>query len=232
MSGSTEASKPTIVVHHLEDSRSQRILWLLEELEVPYEVKKYKRTPQRLAPKELLDVHPLGKSPVITDGDVTLAESGAIVEYLIAKHGGANPKVNESGWVDNLYCAYSLRGRLVTTCPRPPTSFRLIPQRSPALIRPLVKRIFTKLDETLNAPELERHGKLIESHLEKTQGWFAGGEHPTSADYMMSFTLEILLNRAPEFAGSNVKEYVKRIQDRPAYKRALEKGGEYAYLIK
>ncbi|KAG8778017.1 hypothetical protein FRC12_025227 [Ceratobasidium sp. 428] len=98
----TESQK--IIVHHLNNSRSQRILWLLEELEVPYEIKRYERTEDMLAPKELRDVHPLGLSPVITDGKVVLAESGAIVEYLIGKYGAGRFNPPESGYVDNLYC--------------------------------------------------------------------------------------------------------------------------------
>ncbi|KDR67338.1 hypothetical protein GALMADRAFT_258303 [Galerina marginata CBS 339.88] len=227
----TQSKKPTIIVHHLENSRSQRILWLLEELEIPYDLKKYKRTAQRLAPKELLDVHPLGKSPVITDGDVTLAESGAIVEYLITKYGGEKAKVPESGWVDNLYFTHYPEGSVQPILVRR-LLFRLIPQNLPALIRPIAKSIFNNLDQRLNVPELERHGKLIEAHLEKTKGWFAGGDTLTSADYMMGFTLEIFMDRAPEFAGPRIKEYVKQIQDRPAYKKGLEKGGEYVYLLK
>ncbi|KZO89441.1 thioredoxin-like protein, partial [Calocera viscosa TUFC12733] len=96
-----EAAK--LIVHHLDDSRSQRVLWLLEELELPYEIKYYKRLPSRQAPPELKKVHPLGKSPIITDGAVTIAESGAIVEYLLAKYGKGKFVPTEEGWVDNLY---------------------------------------------------------------------------------------------------------------------------------
>ncbi|KAH9485984.1 Glutathione S-transferase 3 [Psilocybe cubensis] len=224
------ASTPTVVVHHLEDSRSQRVLWLLEELNVPYEVKKYKRTPQRLAPKELLDVHPLGKSPVITDGAVTLAESGAIVEYLIKKYGAGKVDVSESGWIDDLYFTHYSEGSVQPLLVRR-LVFRLLPQRVPALIRPIVKNVLTKADSLMNGPDLRKHGDLIEKHLEKNKVWFAGGDNPTASDYMMGFTLEILVNRAPEVAGPKTIEYVRRMQARPAYKRALEKGGEYAYIL-
>jgi len=98
------AQSQGIVLHHLNNSRSQRILWLLEELEIPFEIKRYQRTAQQLAPKELRQVHPLGKSPIITDGPVTLAESGAIVEYLIHKYGKGKAQAPEAGYLDNLYC--------------------------------------------------------------------------------------------------------------------------------
>ncbi|PPQ78830.1 hypothetical protein CVT25_010623 [Psilocybe cyanescens] len=212
-------SKPSVVVvHHLEDARSQRVLWLLEELNVPYEVKKYKRTPQRLAPKELFDVHPLGKSPVITVGALTLAESGAIVEYVIKKYGDGKAEVKESGWVDNLYFTHYAEGSVQPLLVRR-LVFKLLPQRVPALVRPIIKNVMTKADSLMNAPDLKKHGDLIEAHLAKTNLWFAGGENPTSADYMMGFTLEILANRAPEFTGPKTMEYVKRMQARPAYQR-------------
>lgn len=98
------SSAPSIVVHHLRDSRGQRIIWLLEELEVPYEVKVYEHIPPRLAPPEMGKLHPLGKSPIITDGEITLAESGAVVEYLLTKYGKGKGMPSPEGWVDNLYC--------------------------------------------------------------------------------------------------------------------------------
>ncbi|KAJ3507995.1 hypothetical protein NLJ89_g5999 [Agrocybe chaxingu] len=197
------SAKP-VIVHHLENSRSQRILWLLasdspniEELEVPYEVKKYKRAAQRRAPQELLDVHPLGKSPVITDGDITVAESGAIVEYLIHKYGKDKIEVPEAGWLDNVYFTHYPEGSVQPVLVRR-LLFKLIPGNVPALIRPLIRAVFSKVDKKLTLPELKLHGKFIESHLAKTKGWFAGGPNPTSADYMMAFTLEIMIDRAPE----------------------------------
>ncbi|KAG2005047.1 glutathione S-transferase [Coprinopsis cinerea AmutBmut pab1-1] len=228
-----------ITLHHLENSRSQRILWLLEELEVPYTLKVYKRTPEKLAPKDLLEVHPLGKSPVLTDGQgserLVLAESGAIVEYLVNRYGKEKFGVDESSsaWVDNLYWSHYSEGSLQPLLTRR-FIYQIIPTRAPFFIRPMAKGLFTKVDQNLIAPELEKHGKMIESRLEQVAskgGWFAGLAHPTSADFILSFTLEVFVQRAPEYTGKLTKEYVKRVQSREAYKRVLEKGGDYALVF-
>ncbi|TFK62860.1 thioredoxin-like protein [Pluteus cervinus] len=220
-----------VVLHHLEDSRSQRILWLLEELEVPYEIKKYKRTPEKRAPPELLEVNPLGKSPFITDGEVNLGESGAIVEYLIGKYGQGKFDPPENGRLDNLYFTHFAEGSLGPVLTRR-AIFDIVPDHSPALVRPLIRALFQKVDQAVNVPEFRNQGKMIETHLEKSGDWFAGGNSPTSADFLMSFGMETFVLRSPESLGPKSKEYVERIQARPAYKRALEKGGEYAYVVK
>ncbi|KAJ3527636.1 hypothetical protein NMY22_g9714 [Coprinellus aureogranulatus] len=228
-----------IVVHHLEDSRSQRILWLLEELEVPYTIKFYKRDANRRAPPELLQVHPLGKSPVITDGALTLAESGAIVEYLISKYGKDKFGIKDEGsqaWIDNRFFTHYAEGSVQPVLVSR-SVYRIVPSKVPIFIRPIVKGVFKKIDTLVNAPDLERHGKLIESRLvevESKGGWLAGtGEdRPTSADFLMFLTLQIFLTRAPEYAGPKIKAYVKKVQDRPAYKKGLEKGGQFAYEYK
>ncbi|KAG8750585.1 hypothetical protein FRC12_012816, partial [Ceratobasidium sp. 428] len=158
----TESQK--IIVHHLNNSRSQRILWLLEELEVPYEIKRYERTEDMLAPKELRDVHPLGLSPVITDGEIVLAESGAIVgafpsswngndstkahlillEYLIGKYGAGRFNPPESGYVDNLYFTHYTEGTLMPLFVNR-IIFTVAPQRAPFFIRPVMNLIFGML---------------------------------------------------------------------------------------
>ncbi|PPQ99625.1 hypothetical protein CVT24_005203 [Panaeolus cyanescens] len=227
-----------IVVHHLADSRSQRILWLLEELELSYEIKKYERTQQRRAPNELYDIHPLGKSPVITDGDLTIAESGAIVEYLLEKYGTEKNKVKVGTpeWQDNLYFTHYAEGSVQPLLVRK-LMFTMIPENAPVLMQPVLHAVFHKLNSKLTDPELQLHATLIEKHLQKikdtadTKDWFAGGEHPTSADFMMSFTLEVFVRRSPEHVGPLIKAYVKRLQSRPAYKRAVEKGGQSLYLL-
>ncbi|PPQ73125.1 hypothetical protein CVT24_009464 [Panaeolus cyanescens] len=242
MAESQSASKPHIVVHHLENSRSQRILWLLEELELSYEVKKYARNAQRRAPKELYEVHPLGKSPVITDGEQTIAESGAIVEYLIEKYGTEKNKVKVGtpAWQDNLYFTHYPEGSVQPLLVRK-LLFKIIPDNAPALVRPILRVVFNKLNSTLFDGELQTHALFIENHLKKVkentkQGpnsvWFAGGNEPTSADFMMSFTLEVFVQRAPEQATQLMKDYVRSIQSRPAYKRAVETGGDSLYLLK
>ncbi|PIL27642.1 hypothetical protein GSI_10794 [Ganoderma sinense ZZ0214-1] len=223
-----ETPSSKLVVHHLNDSRSQRILWLLEELEVPYDIRDYQRTAERLAPPELKAVHPLGNAPVITDGDLTLAESGAIVEYIIRKYGNGRAQPSESGWVDNTYYTHyseaSLMPMLVNKL-----IFQIIPERSPFFIRPLLRGVFNKVSTLMLDPRLKSHAELIENHLTKTNGFFAGGDEPTSADYMMIFCLEAWASEDKSALGPKTVEYIKRIHARPGYKRALEKGGEYSF---
>jgi len=221
----TESKPQNIIVHHLNNSRSQRLLWLLEELEIPYEIKKYERTTEMRAPPELKKVHPLGKSPIITDGDVTLAESGAIVEYLLLKYPKFQPP--EAGRIDNLYFTHYAEGSLMPVLTNK-FIFSLVPQRAPALMRPLIKPTFSMLNKKLVLPQIKSHCEFIEAHLAKTSsGWFAGGDHPTSADFMMAFPLEWMGSLAPDALGPKTKEYVKRVHERPAYKRGLDKGGKY-----
>ncbi|KAH8116141.1 thioredoxin-like protein [Phellopilus nigrolimitatus] len=215
-----------IIVHHLNNSRSQRILWLLEELEVPYEIKQYKRTPDYTAPDDLKIIHPIGKAPIITDGDTVIAESGAIVEYIIAKYAKEEQKPTKEEWLDNIYFSHYSEGSLMPLLVNK-LMFTLIPQRTPFFIRPIAKLIFGKVLKTLIDPRLAEHKAFIEAHLGRSKtGWFANSEHPTSADYMMFFPLEALNARLPEH-GPKIGKFVKRVHERPAYKRAAEKGGEF-----
>jgi len=221
-------SEHKITVHHLNNSRSQRILWLLEELDIPYEIKKYTRTAEHLAPKEFKEVHPLGKAPVITDGEVTLAESGAIVEYLISKYGD-KLKPSEKGYLDNLYFTHYAEGSLMPLLVNK-LIFSLIPKRSPFLIRPIANVLFSGVTKAWLDPQLKTHQEFIIAHLEKCQtGWFANEDHPTAADFQMFFALEGLLVRQHD-ANAKIKEFVDKVRERPAYKRALEKGGAFALL--
>jgi len=218
-----------LTVHHLNDSRSQRILWLLEELQVPYEIKKYQRNAQQLAPPELLEISPLGKSPVLTDGDITVAESGAIVDYVIAKYGNGKAVPTQSGYLDNLYFTHYAEGSLMPILVLK-YIFELIPKNTPFFIRPILNMVFGQLDKLLVQPEIKKHLEMIESHLEKSQSlWFAGGQGPTAADYQMIFPLEGIVSAAPNSAGPHIKNYVQAVHDREAYKKALERGGEYIY---
>ncbi|KAF8908430.1 thioredoxin-like protein [Mucidula mucida] len=217
-----------IIVHHLNDSRSQRILWLLEELEVPYEIKFYSRNSMMLAPKELSDVHPLGKSPVITDGDVTLAESGAIIEYLLGKYANGKFKTSsERQYIDNLYYTHYAEGSLMPLLVMG-FIFRAAPKYSPWFIRPLVRFFMNQLHTQIVDRRLVKHNLMVEKRLSEVK-WIAGGLEPTAADFMMIFPLEGLV--AMKGAGSNTLEYVQKVQGRPAYKRAIEKGGEYTYYV-
>jgi glutathione S-transferase len=218
-----------LIVHHLNNSRSQRVLWLLEELGLPYEVQRYERDPKTLlAPPELKRVHPLGKSPVVTDGETTLAETGAIVEYLVEKAGGAlRPPPGSPERLRWTYWLHYAEGSA-----QPPLLLRLIvsvlPGRSPALVRPLVRAISTRALDGFVDPQIKTHFDYIESELNRST-WFAGDAF-SAADIMMSFPLEAAGARAKAFVGRpKVKAFVERCHARPAYKRALEKGGPYAY---
>ena len=216
-----------ITVHHLENSRSQRVLWLLEELGLAYEVKRYARDPKSmLAPPELRAVHPLGKSPVITDGGVTVAESGAIVEYLTGRDGGA--LVPAPGTPEHRRYTYFLH--YAEGSAMPPLLLKLVFSRlapgSPALLRPLVRGIAARVTGGFVDPELRRHAAYWESEL-TARPWFAGPEF-TAADIQMSFPLEAFASRGTG-AGPRVTDWLARIHARPAYRRALDRGGPYAY---
>jgi len=202
----------------------------LEELEVPYEIKKYQREKTMQAPESLKKVHPLGKSPIITDGDKAIAESGAIVEYLIQKYGTEKftPKGDDSR-LSNTYWMHYSEGTLMPILVNA-YIFILAPKHAPFFIRPLVSMIMGQMTAQIVQPRLKENAQLIEDHLAKQpHGWFAGEEYPTGADFMMSFALEALSSRASDVMGPKMKEYVERMHARPAYKRGLEKGGEYSY---
>ncbi|UMY15846.1 glutathione S-transferase [Methylobacterium organophilum] len=216
-----------ITVHHLENSRSQRVLWLLEELGLAYEVKRYARDPETmLAPPELRAVHPLGKSPVITDGDVTVAESGAIVEYLTGRCGGA--LVPEAGSAARRAYAYWLH--YAEGSAMPPLLLKLVFARlapgSPALVRPLVRRVADRVLARFVDPDLRRHAAYWEQALAEGP-WFCGQDF-SAADIQMSFPLEAFAARGTG-AGPRITDWLARIHARPAYARALERGGAYAY---
>ncbi|KAJ3824827.1 thioredoxin-like protein [Lentinula raphanica] len=220
-----------LIVHHLNHSRSQRILWLLEELEVPYEIKKYNRLPSMMAPPELLAVNPLGKAPVITDGDINIAESGAIIEYIIKKYGQGKldtPAEDSQGAIDDLYFLHYAEGTLMPILVQK-LIFGIIPARSPWFMRWFMKIIFNQLDRTIVEPNLKKNVDMIESHLVK-KDWLAGGSGPTAADFSMSMGLEALEQN--KLVHPATSAYVERLQARPAYRRALLKGGEYSYGLK
>jgi glutathione S-transferase len=220
-----------VVVHHLNNSRSQRVLWLLEELGVAYEVKRYERDAKTmLAPPELLAAHPLGKSPVIVDGDVTVAESGAIIEYLVGKYGDGR-MVPPAGTPQRLRYTYWLHyaeGSAMT-----PLLFKLVFDRiaanpAPWPISAIARRIAGTVSAAFIAPNLKRHQDYIESEL-SAHGWFAG-EQFTAADVQMSFPLEIAVSRAGlDASRPKSTAFLERIRARDAYKRALERGGKYDY---
>jgi glutathione S-transferase len=220
-----------VVVHHLNNSRSQRVLWLLEELGVPYEVQRYERDAKTmLAPPALLAIHPLGKSPVIVDGDVSVAESGAIIEYLVSKYGDGR-LIPPAGTEQRLRYAYWLHyaeGSAMTPLLLKLVFDRISTNPAPWPISAIARRIAATVTNAFIAPNLLRHFDFIESEL-NAHSWFAG-EQFTAADVQMSFPLEIAVPRA----GLNANRpksiaFLQRIHAREAYKRALERGGKYDY---
>ncbi|WP_291832213.1 glutathione S-transferase [Brevundimonas sp.] len=218
-----------IIVHHLNDSRSQRVLWLLEELGVEYEVKRYERNAQRLAPPELRAIHPLGKSPVIQHDDIIVAETGAIVEYLLETFPdpGLKPPAGTPEARRYTYWLHYAEGSAMTPLLLK-LIFSVVPQRSPLLIRPIAQGISKKVGASLIDPQIANHMAYWEAELGKGE-WFAGDRF-SAADIMMSFPLEAAGSRAPFGPKmARAKAFLERIHARPAYQRALERGGPYAY---
>ncbi len=218
-----------LTVHHLGNSRSQRVLWLLEELGAPYQIKHYRRDRRTmLAPPELRAVHPLGKSPIVTDGDVTVAETGAVIEYLVDQAGGRlRPAAGTPERLRWTYWLHYAEGSLMS-----PLLLKLVfdvmPNRSPAILRALVRNIAMRAKAAIVVPQLKTHFDFVEGELGKFE-WFAGGEF-SAADVMMSFPLEAGASRAGALDGRpRLRAFVERIHARPAYRSALEKGGPYAY---
>jgi len=218
-----------LVVHHLNRSRSQRVLWLLEELGVPYEVRRYQRDPQTmLAPPELRQVHPLGKSPVISDGELTLAESGAIVEYLVQRYGDGRlrPPPGSPEAVRYLYWMHYAEGSLM-----PPLFLKLLFTRiaqakMPFFARPVARAISAKGLASYVHPQLDRHLDYLEQELGRST-WFAG-EELTAADIQMSYPLEAAEARCDLTRRPRVKAALDRMRARPAWQRAAQKvGGEF-----
>ena len=222
-----------IVVHHLNNSRSQRVLWLLEELGVPYRVERYARDPQTmLAPASLRAVHPLGKSPVLTDGDVTVAESGAIVEYLLDAYdaeGRLRPPPGTPARRRFTYWLHYAEGSAM-----PPLLLGLVFARLPRgpmpfFVRPIVERVAEKTRRVFIAPQLERHLAWMESEL-AGRDWFAGDAF-TAADVQMSFPVEAFASRGGlDASRPNLWAWLQRIHARPAYGKAIETGGPYELL--
>jgi len=217
-----------LTVHHLNNSRSQRVLWLLEELGVPYEIVKYERDPKtNLAPPELEKIHPLGKSPVVTHDGATVAESAVILEYLVEQFGAGRlvPAQGSADYRRYRYFMHYAEGSLM-----PFLLLRLITskiRKAPLLVRPIAKKIADTLDGTFVSPNLRRHIAFLDGELAKAP-YFAGNEL-TAADIQMSFPMEAIAARVPD-APARLKDYIARIHDRPAFKRALERGGPYDML--
>ena len=223
---------PMLVVHHLDNSRSQRVLWLLEELGVPYEIRHHKRDPKTmLAPPELLRVHPLGKAPVIEDGAITVAETGAIVEHLVETYGGGR-LVPAPGSAEKRRYTHWLH--FAEGSAMPPLLMKLVFGRiasgkgMPFYVRPVARAIAGKVEATLIAPNLKRQLDFMEGEL-AAGPWFAGAAF-TAADVMMSFPVEAAQQRAGlDASRPRLMRWLETIHARPAWKRARERGGPYAF---
>jgi glutathione S-transferase len=221
-----------IIVHHLNNSRSQRILWLLEELGLAYEIKKYQRDPKTmLAPPELRAVHPLGKSPVIEDGDSIVAESGAIIEYLVGRYGEGR-LAPAAGTPERLRYTYFLH--YAEGSAMPPLLLKLVFDRvestpAPFFVRPIARAIANKVKDSFVLPQIRQHLAFLEGELAQ-RAWFAGDEF-SAADIQLSFPLEAAAARGgldaqyPKLSG-----FLERIHARSAYRRALERGGKYDFV--
>ena len=220
-----------ITVHHLNNSRSQRVLWLLEELGLPYEIRKYQRDAQTmLAPPELLEVHPLGKSPVITDDGMTVAESGAIIEYLIERYGNGRlaPAIGTPERLRWRYWLHFAEGTAMS-----PLLLKLIFDRIPQapmpfFAKPIARSLCAKVLARMVEPNLRRQLDFREAELGRTE-WFAGNDF-SAADIQMSFPVEASAQRAGlDASRPKLMAFLKRIHARPAYRQALERGGPYSF---
>ena len=220
-----------LVVHHLNNSRSQRVLWLLEELGLPYEIAHYQRdATTMLAPPELLAVHPLGKSPVLTDGNTTVAETGAIVEYLLDKYGNGR-LLPAPGTPEALRYRYWLH--FAEGSAMPPLLLTLIFDRvangpMPFFVRPVARAIAAKVMDLMVRPNITRQLDFMEAELGRSL-WFAGDEL-SGADIMMSFPLEAAAQRAGlDGRRPKLMAFLDRVHTRPAFKQALARGGRYDF---
>lgn len=222
-----------LTVHHLNNSRSQRVLWLLEELELPYEIVHYQRDPQTsLAPASLRAIHPLGKSPVVTTDDgLTLAESGAIIETLIERygHGRLAPAAGSPQALRYRYWLHFAEGTAMSPLLLKLVFDRIETSKMPFFAKPIAKAISAKAKSAFINPNIASHLNYMEAELGKSE-WFAGDEF-TGADIQMSFVAEAAQARGGlDAKRPKLMAYLERIHARPAYKRALERGGPYALL--
>lgn len=224
-----------ITVHHLDNSRSQRVLWLLEELGLPYEIRAYQRDAKTmLAPPALKAVHPLGKSPVVTVDDplgpITLAESGAIVEYFVEREGGRlRPAAGTRERLDYTYFLHYAEGSAMPLMVMKLVFSRIPKSPMPFFVRPIARALSDKVQQTFLDPQIRTHLDFLEAHLGR-HTWFAGDDF-SAADIQMSFAVMAALVRGGG-AGRHprLQGFVQRIKDRPAYQRAIERGGPLQLL--
>jgi len=221
-----------ITVHHLENSRSQRVLWLLEELGLDYEIVRYARDPKTLlAPPELRAIHPLGKSPVVVDDGDVLAESGAIIEALVERHDAAQALAPPPGSRERLRWRYWLH--YAEGSAMPPLLLALVFSRvekapMPFFARPVARGIVGKAMAGFIRPQLKLHADYLEAELAKA-AWFGGADF-SAADIQMSFPVEALAARLGIDRYPRLQDWLQRIHARPAWQRALGRGGPYALV--
>lgn len=222
-----------LTLHHLELSRSQRVLWLLEEMALPYKIVVYKRDKKtRLAPAELKAIHPLGKSPVVTDGKITVAESGAILEYLAEKYGAnltgelseLEPVRGTKEHRENRFWMHYAEGSLMNWLVMKLVFVTIPTQPMPFFVKPVALQLCKQVLAKLIDPNVNTAMEFMEGHLAK-HTWFAG-DHITLADFQMSFAVEAVLSRTQGTKKHpHLMAYQQRLNERPAYQRAIAKGG-------
>lgn len=215
-----------ITVHHLNNSRSQRIIWMLEELEVPYQIKRYERENTMLAPDALKKVHPLGKSPVITDENRVIAESGAILEYLERRYDTENrlELFDEEEQLQSRYWLHYAEGSLMPLLVMKLIFSRMGQAPVPWLLRPVGNAFGKGVQKAWLNKQLETHRTFIEKHL-SYHDWFAGARF-SIADVQMSFPLQALSARGGAADSPAIQAWLTKVQNRPAWQRALKQGGE------
>lgn len=225
-----------ITLHHLNNSRSQRIIWLLETLGIDYQIKHYQRDAKTtLAPAELKKIHPLGKSPVITDGDKVIAESGLIIEYLCETYGKDQAFMgnDENRWDIKYWLHYS-EGSLMPLMVMKLVFDKIKSAPKPFFIKPIANAIVDKAMSSYAEPNIANNIAYIEQHLanniQQNKAYICGKEL-TAADFQMIFPLEALAAKQKNIAEQqpNIYAYVKRIHALPAYQKALKEGGQYDY---
>jgi glutathione S-transferase len=220
-----------ITVHHLNNSRSQRVLWLLEELGVPYRIKHYQRDAKTmLAPPELKAIHPLGKSPVIDDDGLVVAESGNIVDYLVERYGQGRfaPAAGTPQRLRYNYWLHYAEGSAMLPLLLKLIFGKIASSPMPFFVKPIARAIVARVNGEFIDPQLKLHFDYIEGELGRGE-WFAGAAF-SAADIQMSFPLEAAAARGKDAVGSKTRAFLERIHARPAYRAALEKGGAYELL--
>lgn len=215
-----------IQIHHLEQSRSTRIIWLLEELGLDYEIVEYKRDPEtQFAPESLKKIHPLGKSPIITDGDLTIAESGAIIEYILDEYGQGRLKPTEKkSRLDYRYWLHFAEGSLMPLLVMELVLGKTAEAPMPFFVRPVAKKIVGAVDTNFTAPRLSSQLNYINQHLGLNS--FFAGDSLSGADIQMAIALQLYRRLSPDAYAQykHINRYILQIENRESYQKALKAG--------